>query len=134
MEVVLGMPFLALSNADVEFIELRKFTQRFYTIAEALSTTSWVELIDKKKFAKAGQDENSETFVIYVAVLKAEALIYPSQIAQIATLQGDKGPIEIPVKYSDYTDVFSYDLAIEQPENMGMNQHANQLIDGKQYS
>ncbi len=40
MKVVLVMPFLSFSNADVEFTELRKPTWRTYTTAEALPTTS----------------------------------------------------------------------------------------------
>ena len=38
MEVVLGMPFLNFSNADVQFVE-KEFTWRFYTTAKALPTT-----------------------------------------------------------------------------------------------
>ncbi len=70
IEVVLEMFFLSLSNADVEFTELEKLTWRLYTTTEALSTTSRVKLIDKREFAKAALDENSETFVIHVAVLE----------------------------------------------------------------
>ena len=40
-EVVLGMPFLTLSNADVQFVE-KELTWRFYTTAEALPTTKRV--------------------------------------------------------------------------------------------
>ncbi len=57
MEVVLGMPFLSLSNADVKFAELGKLTWRTYTAAEALLTTSRVKLIDKREFARATQDK-----------------------------------------------------------------------------
>ncbi len=85
MEVVLGMPFLSLSNADIEFAELGKLTWRSYTAAKALPTTSQVELIDKREFAKAVLDEISETFVIHFATLEAMT-IYPSRVAQIATL------------------------------------------------
>ncbi len=35
-------------------------------------------------------------------------------------------------EYSDYADVFSLDLAMELPENTGMNEHAIKLIDRKQ--
>ena len=38
MEVVLGMPFLTLSNADVSFSE-RELTWKSYTVDEALPTT-----------------------------------------------------------------------------------------------
>ena len=82
MKIVLKMPFLALSNADVEFTELGKLTWRSYIAAEALPTTSQIELIDKREFARAGLDKNSKTFVIYVAVLEVltTMLIHPSKI------------------------------------------------------
>ncbi len=81
MEVILGMPFLSLSNANVEFAELGKLTWRSYTAADALSTTSWVKLIDKREFAKAALDENSKTFVVHVAVIELLTAmpIYPSR-------------------------------------------------------
>ena len=62
-EVVLGMPFLTFSNANVQFVE-KELTWRSYITAEALPSTKRVELIDKKEFAKAALDENSETFVV----------------------------------------------------------------------
>ena len=69
MEVVIGIFFLTLSYADFQF-DSKKFTWRSYTAAEALPTTSRVELIDKKKFAKAALNKNSETFVMHIAGLK----------------------------------------------------------------
>ncbi len=140
MKMVLGMLFLVLSNADFQF-GAEKLTWRSYTATETLSTTSWVELIDKKEFAKAVLDVNSKTFVVHIAALEVPTAmpIYPfkaSQLqddpAQIAALQWDKTPIKIPTKYSDYTDVFSSDLAMELLENTGMNENAIELIDGKQ--
>ncbi len=80
IEIVLGIPFFSLSNADVEFVELGKLTWRIYIAAEALPTTSWVELIDKREFARAALDKNSETFVIHVSALEATT-IYPSRAA-----------------------------------------------------
>ncbi len=98
-----------------------------------MPTISWVELIDKREFAKATLDENSETFVVHISALDvAESSIHPSRAAQIAALQWDKAPTKIPAEYSDYADVFSLDLAMELPENTGMNEHAIELIDGKQ--
>ncbi len=67
--VFLGMPILALSNADFQF-GAKKLTWRSYTAAEALSTTSRVELIDKTEFAKVALDENSETFLVHVTALE----------------------------------------------------------------
>lgn len=44
----------------------------------------------------------------------------------------NKASTKIPDKYSDYIDVFSPDLAMKLPENTDMNEHAVELIDGKQ--
>ncbi len=133
MEVVLEMPFLSFSNADVEFAELGKLTWRSYMATEALPTTNRVELIDKREFAKVAMDENSETFFVHMSALDvAELLIHPFQEAQIAALQWDKAPTKIPAEYSDSVDVFSLDLAMEQLENTRMNELVIELIDGKQ--
>ncbi len=85
MEIVHGIPFPSLSNANVKFAELGKLTWRTYTAAEALLTTSQVELIDKREFARAALDKNLETFVLYVSALEATT-IHPSQVVQIAAL------------------------------------------------
>ncbi len=84
MELVLGMPFLALNNADFQF-GAEEFTWRSYIAAEALPTTSRVELIDKRKFAKAALDENSETFVVHVTALEVLTAmpIYLSRAPQV---------------------------------------------------
>lgn len=70
MEVIIKILFLFFSNANVQFAELGKLTWRLYTAAEALPTTNWVELINKKEFAKITLNKNSETFVIHVTALK----------------------------------------------------------------
>lgn len=88
MEVVLGMLFLTLSNANIQFTE-KELTWRYYIAAKALPTTKWVELIDKKKFAKTVLDKESETFVMHVTALEtplAGMTIHPSQETQIAVL------------------------------------------------
>ncbi len=131
IEVVLGTPFLSLNNTNVEFAELGKLTWRTYTAVEALLTTSWVKLINKREFTRAVLDENLETFVVYVSALEA-MMIYPSRAAQIAALQWDKAPTEIPAEYPNLADVFSSDLAIELPENTNLNEHAIKLVEGKQ--
>ncbi len=131
IKVVLGMLFLSFSNANVKFAKLGKLTWRSYTIAEALLTINWVELIGKKEFAKTVLNNNSETFMVYIVVLETKTLIYPSQATQIAALKWDKALTEIPSKYSDYIDIFSSDLTMELLKNTGMNEHAIELIDRK---
>ena len=86
MEVVLGISFLALNNADIQF-DTESFTWRSYSTAEALPTTKRIELIDKHKFVKVALDENSETFVVHVAALEAlEPTIHPSRTPLLAAL------------------------------------------------
>ncbi len=86
MEMVPGILFLAFSNADFQF-GAEKLIWRSYTAAKVLPITSRVELINKREFAKAALDKNSETFVVHVSALDVvESSINPSQAAQIATL------------------------------------------------
>ncbi len=132
MEVVLGRFFFALSNPDFQF-SAEKPTWSSYSTANAVPTTSWVELIDKREFAKTALDENLEAFVMHVSALDvAESLIHPFWAAQIAALQWDKAPTKIPAEYSDYADVFSSDFEMELAKNIGINKHAIELIEGKQ--
>ncbi len=70
---------------------------------------------------------------MYMSALNVTELsIHLSQVAQITALQWDKTPTKNLAEYSDYADVFSSDLALELPENTRMNEHAIELIDGKQ--
>ena len=72
-EVVLGMPFLTLSSADVDFSgqELR---WRSYTTEKALSTTRRVKLVGKKEFAAVALDPKHKTYVIHVKSVSPDAL------------------------------------------------------------
>ncbi len=138
IEVDLGMLFLAFSNADIQF-GTEKLTWRSYTAVKALPSTSWVELIDKKEFARAVVDRNSETFVVYVTTLEIPTAMpihlfktfYIQDDSTLAILLWDKALTEILAKYSYYVDIFSLDLAMELPGNLGMNEHTIELIDGK---
>lgn len=129
------MPFFFLSNTDFQF-DIREFTWRSYIATEILSTTSQVELIDKRKFAKAALDKNLETLVIYIAALEAtevaDMAIHPSRIAQIAAFQWNRTPIKILAQYAGYADVFSFVLTIELLENTSIDEHAIKLVEGKQ--
>ncbi len=82
--MVLGMSFLALSNTDFQF-GAKKLIWRSYMVVEALPTTSRVEIINKKKFAKTALDKNSETFVVYVVTLEVSTAmpIYPPRASQV---------------------------------------------------
>lgn len=75
MKMVLEISFLALSSAYIQF-DTKKLIWRSYIIAETLSTTSWVEFIDKREFTKIVLDEIFEMFGIHVVALKAKISIY----------------------------------------------------------
>ena len=132
-EVVLGMPFLTLSNADVDFSG-RDLRWRTYTTEEALPTTRRVELVGKKEFAAAALDPEHETYVVHVASLGSTPSlnVHSSRRPQISGLIAEEAPTKVPAEYSDFADVFSPDLASELPEHTGINDHAIELVDGQQ--
>ena len=137
-EVVLGMPFLTLSNADVDFSG-RDLRWRTYSTEEALPTTRRVELVGKKEFAAAALDPEHETYVVHVGSVRSDASpssspldVHPSRRPQISGLIAEEAPTKVPAEYSDFADVFSLDLASELPKHTGINDHAIELVDGCQ--
>ena len=54
--------------------------------------------------------------------------------AQVEALLFNKASTEVPVEYSDYSNVFSAKHAAELPEKTGINEHAIKLEEGKQPS
>ena len=82
-EVILGMPFLKFSNADVSFGE-EALTWRTYTTNKALLTTEQVQIINKKDFVIAALDANSETFVVHLAIREREEMpVYSKRQVQV---------------------------------------------------
>ena len=134
-EVVLGMSFLILSNADIDFSG-RELRWRTYTIEKVLPTTRRLELVGKKEFAATVLDPEHETYVVLVASLCSTLLasldVHPSREPQISGLIAKKTPTKVPAKYSDFADVFSSDLSTELPEHTEINTHAIDLEEGKQ--
>ena len=136
------MSFSTLSNIDVSFLE-RELTWNSYSVDEALPTTKRAELIDKKEFAKAALNTESETFGIHVVAPEAPLAgmpIHPSQAAQvhgnepiqIAALNQKEASTKVPAKYLDFSDVFSAKEALMLPEQTKLNEHAIELEEGKQ--
>ena len=123
------MPFLTFSNADVQSAE-KELTWRTYTTKEALPATRRVKIIDQKEFAKAVLDENIEAFVVHVSFLELRMTIEPAREAQLALLLTEK--VTVPVKFSDFADVFLEKSANVLPERTGANKHAIKLEEGKQ--
>ena len=82
-EVVLGMPFLKISNADVSFGE-ETFTWKLYSTNKALPTTKQVQLVNPKEFVIVALDADSKTIVVHMAIRKREEMTMdPERKAQI---------------------------------------------------
>ena len=73
LEVILRIPFLKLSNADISFGE-GTLTWKSYTTNKALLSTKQVQLVDPKKFVIATLDAGSETFVVHMAIREREKI------------------------------------------------------------
>ena len=82
-DVVLEMPFLTLSSADVDFPK-KELWLRSYTIEKALSTTKRVELVGKKEFVAAALDPEHETFVVYIASLESPSCIQKGDVSSFS--------------------------------------------------
>ena len=128
MELVLGIPFLIFSNADVQFAK-KELTWRIYTAKKALSITRQVEINNQKEFAKAALDKNIEAFMVYVSSLKLRMSIHIAREAQLALLLTKK--VTMLTKYLDLADVFLEKLANVFSEQTGANKYTNKLEEGK---
>ena len=95
-------------------------------------TTKQIKLIGKKKFASTALDQGYETFIVYVAFLESpsqESDVHPFCRAQIAALVVNESLTSIPIKYSDFADVFSPELASKLLKHIGINDYAIELVD-----
>ena len=72
-EVVLGMPFLKISNANIAFGE-GTLTWKSYITNKAIPNTKRVQLVNSKEFIIAALDADSETFVVHVAIREREKM------------------------------------------------------------
>ena len=133
VKVVLGMPFLALSKVELDFIK-KELTWKAYTIANALPTIKRVQIIGPKEFAKAALDLDQEVFVVHVATFFSSIEVHPNRKIQIAALIIDKAPVTISAEYLDFEDVFFKEFAAVLPEHTEINIHAINLEKGKQPS
>ena len=68
-EIILGILFLKISNADISFGE-KTLMLRTYITMEALSITEQVQMINPKEFVIATLDINSKTFMVHITIQK----------------------------------------------------------------
>ena len=135
-EIILGIFFLKLCNADMSFSK-KTLMWKTYTIKKALPTTKQVQIINKKDFVIAALNANNKIFVVHVAIRERERIpvYFKSQAqieAQVGVLLFNKALTKIPVEYSDYSNVFSAEYTAKLPENTGINEHVITLEEGKQ--
>ena len=137
-EIVLGMPFLTLSSADVDFLG-RELRWRTHSTEKAFPTTRRVELVSKKEFTAAALDPEYETYIVHVGLVSSDALpsffpleldVHPSRRPQVSGLIAEEALTKVLAEYSDFADVFSSDLTSELSEHTGINDYAIELIDG----
>ena len=91
-----------------------------------------VEIIDKRKYTAAVLNADGEIFVVYIAALVelTTLLIYSSCQAQVAILTSEKNGIS--AEYSEFSNIFSSNSAVELPEYIGIYDHSINLLDDKQ--
>ena len=77
-------------------------------------------------------DENSKTFVVYVAFLNLTLEFYLDRTAQIASLLAKD--VKISDKYSDFANLFSKEKTLILPKCTKLNKYAIDPEDGKQPS
>ena len=59
--------------------------------------------------------------------------VYPSLRPQRTSLIAKEAPTKVPVKYANFADVFSPDLASKLPEHAGVNNHVIKLINANKF-
>lgn len=70
MDIALEIFFLLLSKTEINFNDC-KLHWRLYIIINALPTTKWVKLVNKKEFVVIIFDLDNEIFEVYVVFLPA---------------------------------------------------------------
>ena len=72
-ELVLGMPFLTLSGADIDFSDRELWSKTCIT-KEVFSTTRRVKLVGRNEFVAIVLDPEYETYIVHVASLSSTPL------------------------------------------------------------
>lgn len=97
-----------------------------------MPTTKQIKLINKKKFTKVILDQNFETFVVHIVVLKtllSKLLIQSDRKGQITSLFIKK--ITILNKNSDFANIFSKKKALILPDQTNLSKYAIKLKSDK---
>ena len=133
-EVILGILFLKISNADMSFGK-KILIWKTYITNKALPITKLVHIVNPKEFIIAVLNIDNEMFVMHVAISKREKmLVHSKKQAKVGALLFDKVFSEVPAKYSNYSNVFSAKNIAELLKNTGINEYTIKLKKDKQPS
>ena len=78
-------------------------------------------------------DADSKIFVVHITIWERKKMpMHLEKQTKVRALLFDKAPTEVPAKYSNYNNVFLAKNAAELSENIGMNEYAIELEEGKQ--
>lgn len=134
---ILGMPWLALANPDVDWAttEGNYIQWREYNAKIALETTRRVELTDAETFAEKITDTANKVYVMHVKYIPdSDTPGPPGQATSAMDLKQqdfDDSEVLLPPAYQDFAEVFSDADANKLPEH-GLHDHAIDLIDERQ--
>ena len=97
---------------------------------EALQIIMQVEIIDKTEFITVVLNANNKIFRVHIIVL-VEEIIMPIHLfhkAYVALLRS----MEIPAKYSNFSEVFFSGSMVKLLKHTGINYHSTNTLDDKQ--
>lgn len=132
MSIILEISFLVFNKTNIQ-INIKSFIWRTYSAAKVLSIIKRIKVINQYKYAIMALGKNSDIFVVHVTALKTLNLyLYLFRALLLATLYQNKALTKIFLKYADYVNIFSHNMVIQLPKNIGINKLAIELIKGKQ--
>ncbi len=129
-DVVFKIPFLIISNANVDF-QAWDLQWRSYTTGNVFPTTRQVKLKRKKEFATTVFNPKHKAFIVHIATFSINSgdKVYLSKKTQIAHHKVDKALTKVSNKYADFVDIFSAKLAVELPQHTEINNYVIKLVD-----
>lgn len=90
-----------------------------------------IKLIDKYKFVETALDRALEMFVLYITTPEAPIsilMVYFTRKPLLAALKQDKALTEMPIKYSNFSDIFLLNLVIKLSDCIKINEYAIKFI------
>lgn len=118
---------LTLNNINIDFLE-GELWWRTYIIQKTILTIKYVKLRRKKKFIPITLDSRHKTFEIHITLLTNSISLTNSNIhlfyrTQIASFIAKKDLIKVFIKYTNFTDMFSPNLASNLSKFIRINNH-----------